>query len=474
MRVDCVIVGGGISGLAAAHELHRRGHSFLLVESAGRYGGLIRTEHIDGFVVDAGPDALLTQKPAAIELCRELGVAVSPARSTRAFVAHRGRLRALPEAGVFGIPTDWTSFAGSRAFSTMGKLRMAGEYFLPPLPAVPGGDESIASFITRRFGREALQRLGEPLLAGIHGGDAARLSMRALFPRFLDLERTDGSVIRGLRRLRHDRGSPSPAPFVSINGGTETLITALIASLPAESLRSNVAVRGLEMGNEWRVHFADGTRVETAAVLLATPPRASAALVEPLDASLSTLLGRVRDVPLITVALGYKRNAVRHPLAGSGFVVPAGEDASVNAITWMSSKWMGRAPGDHVLLRASVGGARHQDASSWSDTDTVTRVRDDVRRYLRVSGAPVFTRMYRMPHAGVQLDTGHLNLIAEALARVERLPGLFISGAGIRGVGLADCIGDARAQAIEAGRYARTADTSSVYKERAYAGHSGS
>ena len=458
MRVDCVIVGGGISGLAAAHELNRRGISFMLVESAARFGGLIRTEHIDGFVVDAGPDALLTQKPAAIELCRELGVAVSPPKSTRAFVARRGRLRALPEAGVFGIPTDWTSFARSRAFSTVGKLRMAGEYFLPPLPTQPGDDESIASFVARRFGREALKRLGEPLLAGIHGGDAERLSMRALFPRFLDLERTDGSVIRGLRRLRREHASPSAAPFVSIYGGTGSLVTALIASLPPESLVSNVAVRGLEMGNEWRVHLEDGSYVDAATVLLATPPRVSARLVESLDASLSTLLGRVRDVPLITVALGYARKAVRHPLAGSGFVVPASEDATVNAVTWMSSKWMGRAPDDHVLLRAIVGGARHPDASSWSDTDILTRVRDDVRRYLRVSGSPVFTRMYRMPHAGVQLDTGHLNLIAEVVMRIDRLPGLFVSAAGIRGVGLADCIGDARAQAIAATRHARRAD----------------
>jgi protoporphyrinogen/coproporphyrinogen III oxidase len=200
MRVECVIVGGGISGLAAAHELQRQRIPFVLVERASRFGGVIRTEHVDGFVVDAGADALLTQKRAGIALCEELGVALSPARSTRSFVAHRGRLRALPEAGVFGIPTDWRAFARSRAFSTAGKIRMAGEYFLPP--AVSNGDESIASFITRRFGGEALRRLGDPLLAGIHGGDAERLSMRALFPRFLDLERTDGSVIRGLRRLR--------------------------------------------------------------------------------------------------------------------------------------------------------------------------------------------------------------------------------------------------------------------------------
>lgn len=467
MRVDCVIVGGGISGLAAAHELNRRGVAFMLVESASRYGGLVRTEHVDGFVVDAGPDALLTQNPAGIELCRELGVAVSPARSTRAFVAHRGRLRALPEAGVFGIPTDWASFARSPAFSMVGKLRMAWEYFLPPAPSLSDGDESIASFIARRFGREALQRLGEPLLAGIHGGDAERLSMRALFARLLELERTDGSVICGLRRLRRDRGGSSTAPFVSIDGGTETLVNALVASLPRESLVSNVAVRDLERRSEWRMHLADGTRVDAAAVLLATPPRVMAGLVELLDPPLSTLLRRIRDVSLMTVALGYKRDAVRHPLSGSGFVVPASENASVTALTWMSSKWMGRAPGDYVLLRAAVGGARHPNAASWSDTDVLTRVRDDVRRYLRVSGPPLFTRMYRMPHAGVQLETGHLNLIGDGLARVDRLPGLFVAAAGIRGVGLAACIGDARMQATAAAQYARAVASCTIVSREA-------
>jgi oxygen-dependent protoporphyrinogen oxidase len=453
MKVGCVVVGGGISGLAAAHELQRQRVPFVLVERATRFGGVIRTEHVDGFVVDAGPDALLTQKRAGIALCEELGVALSPARSTRAFIAHRGRLRALPDAGVFGIPTDWKAFARSRAFSPVGKLRMAGEYFVPP--ALPVGDESIASFITRRFGREALSRLGEPLLAGIHGGDAARLSMRALFPRFLDLERSDGSVIRGLRRLRRNSAMAPGAPFVSVRGGTEALVTALVASFPAASLISDVQVSHLEWRGEWRVHLANGRHIDAPAVLLATPPATTADLVQSVDPGLSGLLGRIRDVPLITVALGYRREDVCHPLAGSGFVVPKGEGASVNAVTWMSSKWMERAPADGVLLRASVGGARHPDAACWSNADALIRVRDDVRRYLHITAPPVFARVYRMPHAGVQLDVGHLPLIERLEARVSALPGVFISAAGIRGVGIADCVGDARAQAIAATEYVR-------------------
>ncbi len=451
MKVDCVIVGGGISGLAAAHELHRRRIPFVLIEGATRFGGVIRTEHVDGYVVDAGPDALLTQKPAGVALCEELGVALSPARSTRAFLAHRSRLRALPDAGVFGVPTNWASFARSRAFSTVGKLRMAGEYFVPP--AASSEDESIASFMTRRFGREALQRLGEPLLAGIHGGDAERLSMGALFPRFLHFERTDGSVIRGLRRMRGRPTTPPGAPFVSVRGGTEVLVRALVASLPRASLISDVKVSRVERRGEWRVQLANGQHVYAPAVLLATPPGTIADLVAAVDPALAGLLGRIRDVPVVTVALGYRRDDVRHPLAGSGFVVPKGEGASVNAVTWMSSKWMERAPADGVLLRASVGGARHPDAASWSSEDVLAGVREDVRRYLHITRAPVFARVYRMPHAGVQLEVGHLHLVERAQARLDALPGMFVSAAGIRGVGIADCVGDARVQAIAAAAY---------------------
>ena len=465
MKVDCVIVGGGISGLSAAYELQSRGMSFVLLEGAPRFGGVIRTEHVDGFVVDAGPDALITQKRAAIALCEELGVATAPARSTRAFLARHGRLHALPDASVFGIPTDWRPFARSRAFSIAGKLRMAGEYFVPS--RVPADDESIASFVTRRFGREALRRLGEPLLAGIHGGDAERLSMRALFPRFVDLERTDGSVIRGLRRLRGRTAAPPGAPFVSVRGGTEALVHALIMSMPRRNLIANAQVSGIERRRNWRVHLSTGRHIDAPAVLLATPPQAMADLVQHVDPALSALLGRITDVPLVTVALGYRREDVRHPLAGSGFVVPKAEGSTVNAVTWMSSKWMERAPADGVLLRASVGGARKPDAATWSSDVALVRVRHDLRRYLHITAPPVFTRVYRMPHAGVQLETGHLNVVARAQARLDELRGLFISASGVRGVGIADCVGDARAQASAVAEYLRC-------KESHHAGVAGS
>ncbi len=453
MRAVCVIVGGGISGLAAAYELHTRKVPFVLVEASRRFGGLVRTETVDEFVIDAGPDAILTQKPGGVALCRELGVELSPVKTAGTFIARGGALRLLPEAGVFGIPTDWRGFARTRAFSTAGKFRMAAEYFVPPVrPTRTDSDESIASFVSRRFGREALRLIGEPLMAGIHGGNAERLSMRALFPRFLDLEQRDGSVIRGLRRARQ-RVAGAQSPFASVRGGTESLVRALLAALPPECLIAGVEVRRLERSAHWRVHLANGECLEAPTVLMATPPRVTKRVLRDVEPLLSELCGRVRDVSLVTVTLGYERRAVHHPLVGSGFVVPEAEQAHVTAVTWITSKWSGRAPADRVLLRAFLGGARDEGAIDCTDAELISGVRADFRRYLQITEAPVVARVFRWPHAGVQLDVGHLDVMSAIDRILTHAPGLFVSAAGFRGVGISDCVADARAQAARAAVY---------------------
>ena len=453
MRPVCVIVGGGISGLAAAYELHASKVPFLLVESAHRFGGLIRTETIDEFVIDAGPDAILTQKPGGVALCRTLGVELSPVKSPGTFIARRDALRLLPEAGMFGIPTDWRGFARTRAFSTVGKFRMAAEYFLPPLrPAPARNDESIASFVARRFGLEAMETIGEPLMAGIHGGSAARLSMRALFPRVLDFEQRDGSVIRGIRRARRHSGAQQ-SPFASVRGGTEALVTALVDAMPRESLIRGIEVRAIERASHWRIHLSNGDCLQAPAVLIATPPRVVKRLLVDAEPVLSELCGRVRDVSLVTVSLGYDKRAVRHPLAGSGFVVPASERAHVTAVTWIRPKWPDRAPAECVLLRAFLGGARDAGAIDRSDTELIGSVRDDFRRYPADYRSTQVARVFRWPHAGPQLDVGHLELMDGVSARLHDTPGLFLSAAGFRGVGIADCVADARAQAAAAAAY---------------------
>ena len=449
MTARIVIVGGGISGLAAAYELTRRGVPFLLLEASPRLGGVVRTEQVGGFVIDAGPDALLTQKPAAIELCHELGIGdrLRPQQHRGTFLVRNGMLRSLPETSVFGIPVDWTPFVTTRAISLRGKVRMAAEYLRPGRPR--DEDESIASFMGRRFGREAVDRLADPLLAGIHGGDANRLSMQALFPRFLEMERRYGSLIRGFQATARQRTRPAAAPFIAPLGGLRELVDALVGALPPASLRTGVRVDRIEAagGQGYHLDLGDGDTVTADAVLLATPPRVTTLMVRGLDPFLAAACARIPAVSSVTVALGYPKRAVRHPLAGTGFVVPRSEAMSVGAVTWVSSKWEGRAPSDHVLLRAYLGGARDPGAIDLPDATILRRAHGDVSRLLGIAGEPMLARVYRWRDANAQQEVGHPALMARIEDHLIAHPGLFVSAAGFRGSGIADCVADGRRQA---------------------------
>ena len=244
---DVVVVGGGIAGLSAAYELQKRGVQVRLLEAAHRLGGVILTERFDGWVVDAGPDSLLVQKPAAVALCRELGIAdrlVSTLEPRAAFVLRDGHLHQIPEGSFLGFPIHATALAKSSLFTWGGKLRMACEVVIPRGPG--DADESIAAFVRRRFGPEAADYLAEPLLAGIHAGDAERLSARALFPRLLYAEQQTGSVIRSLRALRMQ---PSPqGAFVSLPGGIAELVDALAAARQGADLLVEIAPEALGKG----------------------------------------------------------------------------------------------------------------------------------------------------------------------------------------------------------------------------------
>jgi len=454
-RSAIAIVGGGISGLAAAYELTRLGVPFALYDQAPRPGGVIHTDQTAGYTIDAGPDALLTQKPAALALCRALGLGarLQPQAERDTYVVRGGRLRRLPEGSVLGIPTRWLPFATTGAFSLRGKLRMAADAAIPRRSA--GGDESIASFIGRRFGREAVDYLAEPLLAGIHGGDPARLSMRAAFPRFLELEARHGSVIRGLQRRSSPASDvaagPPPPPFVALPDGMRELVAALTDALPADVLHCGVGVEAIERRpGGYDLRLADGTHTTADAVLLATPPPVVARLAARCDAGLGALAARIHTASVVTVALGFARRAVRHPLKGTGFVVPRREGLQVRAVSWVSSKWSGRAPADRVLLRAFLGGVLHPQAIDLDDDTLIDRVLADVGGLLHVTGAPELVRIYRWRDATPQLEVGHLDLMAAIERRLAANRGLFLSASGFRGTGIADCVADGRRQAAVA------------------------
>jgi protoporphyrinogen/coproporphyrinogen III oxidase len=455
---DVLVIGGGIAGLAAAYELSRRGVSPVVLEAAARPGGVILTEQVDGFTIDAGPDALLAEKPAALDLCRELGLGErlqTTVKPRTAFVLRDGRLHPLPEASVMGIPTRFLPLATTGLFSLAGKSRMAMDLVLPR--PRQNDDESIGGFMRRRFGEEAVRYLAQPLLAGIHSGDVERLSMRALFPRLVEAEARHRSLILAFRAMR--AGPSKDGIFRSLPGGIGELLDALVAALPAGAVRPGARVRRVERGEggTYAVTLEDGARMAAPVVIAAAPTYAASSFLGHLDERLAALCAEVPYASSVTVALAYRREQIAHPLAGSGFVVPAAEgDVSLMACSFVSSKWPGRAPEGHALLRAFIGGARNPELLLRDDRELVALAHRDFGRLLGVAGAPLFARLHRWERANAQHEVGHLARLAEIERRLESLPGLFVTGSGYRGTGITNCVADARRVGSLAASFATT------------------
>ena len=449
------IIGGGITGLAAAYELARRGTAFTLFEASPRVGGLILTEQIDGFTIEAGPDSILTQKPAALRLCEELGLGarlIATKTPRTAFVLKRGRLYPLPSPSVLGIPTTVAGAVRYELLSWPARVRLAMEPLVPRRRGT--GDESVSSFFSRRFGPSTVSLVAEPLLGGIHAGDVTALSMASLFPRLMDAEARYGSVIRAFRKLRAD---PDGA-FRSLVGGMGELVSAIEARLPAGAVRYSSLVTALETdARRWRV-LACETSTRVHAVIVATPAHTAARLLAGVNAEAASLAADVPYVSTASVTLAWPRRAVGHALAGSGFVVARryGRER-ITACTWISSKWPGRAPPDTVLLRAFIGGARDPDVVNLADADIIALAARDVAKVLRISGPPILTRVHRWRDAGAQHNIGQLARVGMIEARLASRPGLFVAGSGFRAVGIPDCVADGRAIAAAAADYIKIA-----------------
>lgn len=442
-----LVLGGGIAGLASAYELHQSRIPFLLLEASPRLGGVVFSEEVDGFNIDGGPDALLIQKPDGIKLCQELGLATRlvPTKEPRlAYIQRAGRLHPLPAASVMGIPTEWAPFIKTRLFTWPGKIRMGMEMVIPKKDG--GEDESIGSFMRRRFGQEAVDYLAEPLLAGIHAGDVDRLSIRALFPRFLETEQRFGSL------LRHFRAHPTPrskdGAFKSLPGGLGEMIAALERVLPADCIRRNTVVKSVraEAGG-YVVETTSGEMLRARAVISATPAFVAARTLASVAPNTAQRCGDIPYASAATVAMAFNRDQISHSLAGSGWVVPRVEATGIMAGTWLSSKWPGRAPEGKALLRAFFGGARDPKALEKTDAELIDTALQAMRPLIGISGAPLFTRVYRWENANAQHEVGHLDRIAAIDRDLPNHPGLFVTGSGFRGVGIPDCVADARATA---------------------------
>lgn len=452
--VDVLIVGGGIAGLATAYALHRQGRRFALLEARSRVGGVILSEPADGFTLDAGPDSLLVQKPEAIALCKELGLGdrLVPTLPPRiAYIQRGGELHPLPEGSVLGIPTRFGPFLKTRLFSWPGKLRMGAEVFVPARAETT--DESIGAFMRRRFGHEATTYLAEPLLAGIHAGDVDRLSLSALFPRLAESERKHGSLIRAFRR---QAGAPrsNEGAFRSLPGGLSELVRALELALPADTLhRDAPAVRLTRTAAGFEVETQTGDRFVAPAVVLATPAFVTARVLRGFDHRLASLCDEVPYASTATISFAFKREAIAHPLNGSGFVVPRAEGTGILAASFLSSKWPHRAPEGHALLRTFAGGGRDPEAFGLDDRDLIQRSLAAITPLLGITGQPLFTRIYRWERANAQHEVGHLDRMSAIDSALAAHPGLFITGSGFRGVGIPDCVADAKTTASQALAY---------------------
>jgi oxygen-dependent protoporphyrinogen oxidase len=447
-KTTVAIIGGGISGLSAALALHKQKVPYLVLEAGERHGGVIRTERRDGFLLEGGPDSMLAQKPEGVALCRELGLGerlVPTNPDQRAvYVLHRRRLQPLPEGMMLAVPTKLLPFLASGLFSWPGKLRMGLDVVIPGKNGQ--ADESIASFLRRRFGQEAVDRLGEPLLAGIHAGDPERLSILATFPRFRELERVHGSLVRGLwatPRPKPAPGAKPPAAFYSLRGGLGELVEALVSRLDASALRTSTSVRRVEATTEgFSLATEGGDPVAARRVIVAAPgPRIAPALASLLPEA-ARALGAIPFASSATVLLGYRRDDVAHPLDGYGMVVPATEGLRTTALSFVSTKFPFRAPEGHVLLRGFLGGVRDPGALSLRDDEMIETVTRDMHEVLGLRGEPVLTRVFRWPGGTPQLEVGHLERMREVEQAVAAVPGLFLTGAGVRSTGIPDSVAD--------------------------------
>jgi oxygen-dependent protoporphyrinogen oxidase len=461
-----VIVGGGISGLATAFTLQECGpREYTLIEGSPRWGGKITTAREDGFTIEGGPDSFITQKTAAIELCMRLGledqlVGSNSGKGATVYIWSGGQLHPMPEGMMLMAPTMVLPFLRTRLISWPGKLRMGMEIFVPR--ARGDEDESLAGFVRRRLGAEALNKLAGPLMGGIYAADPERMSLKSTFPMFLEMEKKHGSLLLGMMKRARPRaahGAKRPSMFMTLRGGLQQLSDALVAQLPQESLRAGCSALAVHRhAGRYRIDLIDGSSLLAEDVVFATPSFATADLVEQLDPVLAERLRAIRYVSTATVSLGFRRSEIAHPLQGAGFIVPPSEGRSITACSWSSAKFQHRAPEDCVLLRVFIGGALAEDLAEQDEAALVQLARVELQTILGIAATPILAKAYRWPKANPQYDLGHEERVAEIERSLSNLSGLHLAGAAYHGPGIPDCIqsGTKAAQAIAA-RQARGA-----------------
>jgi len=456
-QIQCIaVIGGGISGLAAAWQLQQlaRTHNLPmeihLVEAADRLGGKIITEQLDSLTIEGGPDCFIRQKPYAAELSAAVGLKDelidTNDHQRKTFVVNKGKLTPLPDGVMLIVPTRILPFVTSPLISWPGKIRMGLDLFVPPFKGAD--DESVAHFVKRRLGTEALEKIAEPLLSGIHVSDPETQSLLATFPRFRNLEQKNGSLIKGMlvERKRgaaaRKNGHKPDSIFQSLRGGMGQLTETLGEALTDCTLHKGTRVERLDrMDRQYTLTLSSGETLQSDAVILAIPAFEAASLLRPLNPAVAVDLDRINYVSTATISMAFRKSDITKPFMGFGLVVPRQEKRKISACTWSSFKFNHRAPDDLLLLRCFVGGPGKEAMVDLTDAELVQTARQELKSLLGLEAVPVVTRIYRWVKANPQYDLGHLERVSRIFTDVKtHLPGIFLTGSAYEGVGVPDCV----------------------------------
>lgn len=467
-QAQITIIGGGITGLSSAFYLQKQlaekhlNAKITVVEASSAFGGKVNTMERDGIVFEKGADSFLARKLPIIELTKELGLeneltGTNP-NAKKTYILHRGKLHAMPPGLVLGIPSELTPFIKSSLISPFGKLRAAMDLVLPRRKEKT--DESLGSFLERRLGKEVLERIAEPLLAGIYAGNMHALSLQATFPQFGDMEQKFGSLIRGTSNSRSitNQNLPGLPPaagksmFLTFRKGLMTLINGLIAALQESGvelrLESPISEVNKTNENRYDITYTDGHVEQADAVIIALPAYQAASLLP--DHPVKKFLEQIDYVSVANVVLAFRRADVNFNFDGSGFLVPRSEGRFITACTWTSNKWMHTAPEDKILLRFYVGRSGDEAWRSMTTEEIVSRVRKDMFEIMGLDAEPLFHEVTPLERSMPQYALGHLDKVAAFRADLKRnFPGLLVTGAGFHGVGLPDCVRQGREAADE-------------------------
>jgi oxygen-dependent protoporphyrinogen oxidase len=440
---SALVVGGGISGLSAAYYLTRAGVPVTLVEKEPRLGGVMQTDSVEGCTLELGPDSFLAAKPWALELIRDLGLGAEVISSNdhlrKSYILRRGRLVALPDGLMMVVPTKVLPLLASPLLGWGTKIRMGLEWFRRPR-AMPA-DRSVAEFLRDHYGQESVDYLGEPLLSGVYGGDPAELSVVSVLPRFAEMEAKYGSLTRGVLVAQGNaargkgRGAGGPL-FQSLKGGLAAMADAIVRAAGERLTVIRGAVEAVERaGGGWRVRV-DGEWRQTGHVVLACRAYQSAELLRPMAPELAELLSAIPYTSSMTLALGYRRADVKHPLNGFGFLVPKAERGLLLGCTWVGTKFPHRVPDDKAVLRCFMTG----DSLDLGDAEVVETARAEIRRIMGVDAEPIFARIARWPRSMAQYTVGHGRRVERIEALAAGMPGLQLAGSAYHGIGVPDCV----------------------------------